>query len=315
LADLLTPNSPNHAIFDKHAERVRREEKRLTEARKHTQHWIEKFSADDTENAIAQARLLEGKITRVFSPRFWGLRKALNKAYDFGQHAIKPTWTQVLTPLQTEYKQAAEVSFELHELRDALAIENAETLYQTANELMEAHATWDDLERTVAAFPDDKLLALEATRATAIPTIQKVEQFIDLEGDLDFDSAALVTEGILESVDQLAEWLPALNSTGFPRPSSSNNCITSTSPTTPGWMPTRTSSANDAPKISAITCISAVCPPPNSSPRRNRSNAITTADAACSKTSSARRCATRPFAISPPATPVWWCGISNRSGS
>lgn len=45
----------------------------------------------------------EASFFRFIQPSFWRLKSTLDKAYNFSQHAVKPSYSQVLQDLAKEH--------------------------------------------------------------------------------------------------------------------------------------------------------------------------------------------------------------------
>lgn len=93
--------------FAKATSEVTQADAALAAARQAAAAWQTKLAPADLATALEQARSWEGKFFGWLSPGWWRLRGVLNRSYNFGAHAIRPTWSQVLSLLQTEYDAAA----------------------------------------------------------------------------------------------------------------------------------------------------------------------------------------------------------------
>ena len=106
--DLLNPSTPLSILL----KQLRSDEKlaqgALETAVARTKHWQRKLAPEELEIALNQARGYEGSFLRFFSPGWWRLRGIMRECYDFSQHVIQPTWTQVLGFLKDEYAAQAE---------------------------------------------------------------------------------------------------------------------------------------------------------------------------------------------------------------
>ncbi|MDP7014885.1 MAG: DUF4011 domain-containing protein, partial [Pirellulaceae bacterium] len=65
-------------------------------------HWREKLPKLETPIALRQARRLDGKWWAALSPTWWRLRSVMNRCYNYAEHAIRPSWVDVLQNLQAE---------------------------------------------------------------------------------------------------------------------------------------------------------------------------------------------------------------------
>ena len=90
--------------FDRAQKQIKQLESTLTSAQEAAVRWRRKLSAQDTQTALEQARMWQGKIFAWLSPAWWRLRKVLNDSYDFKSHAVRPSWTQVLQALANEHE-------------------------------------------------------------------------------------------------------------------------------------------------------------------------------------------------------------------
>ncbi len=82
----------------------------VEEARASTAAWREKLEAQDLETALEMCAGLGSGLLRMLKPQYWTLRRLLNERYDFGRHAVKPTWERVLNGLRGEYEAEAKLA-------------------------------------------------------------------------------------------------------------------------------------------------------------------------------------------------------------
>ena len=100
----------------------------LNTARQSTTAWRNKLPAGDVPLAIEQVRQWEGKLFSWLSPAWWRMRGVLRRSYNFDSHAVRPTWTQILTALKRDYET---------ETAAAKAIRNAKTTFGIAGDPFE----------------------------------------------------------------------------------------------------------------------------------------------------------------------------------
>ncbi len=105
--DLLSPRGPRSRSLAKATRDWRTAAKALDKAKAATAGWKNKLPSSETEAALALTRRFDGRLMRWFNPAFWRTRKVLQERYDFSRHAIPPSWTQILTDLQTEHAATA----------------------------------------------------------------------------------------------------------------------------------------------------------------------------------------------------------------
>lgn len=106
LLGLMRSESPDSARLRDAVRERRVRLEALDQARQGTSAWRSRLEPADLEAALAQARALEAHALRFLSGSFWRLRRVLRERYDFTRHAVRPSWTQILERLQTEYTAA-----------------------------------------------------------------------------------------------------------------------------------------------------------------------------------------------------------------
>ncbi|MBI3408998.1 MAG: WGR domain-containing protein [Planctomycetes bacterium] len=100
---LLRPESEHAKSFAKLQRDRRARERELEKAQEATKGWKHKLPPLETRIALEQARNFESGFLRFLKPAWWRLRGILNQRYDFGAHAVNPTWTQLLEQLEKEH--------------------------------------------------------------------------------------------------------------------------------------------------------------------------------------------------------------------
>ncbi len=106
---LCDPASERARDFEAALARIHELETTLAGARKGTVGWKQKLSPFDVDAALEQAKQWQGRFFAWLSPAWWRLRGVLHRSYDFRGHAVRPTWTHILTSLQQEHAAAAEL--------------------------------------------------------------------------------------------------------------------------------------------------------------------------------------------------------------
>jgi hypothetical protein len=71
--------------------------------------WAQKLPPEEAFSALEQARALEHSALAFLRPSWWRLRFTLERAYNYGSHQLKPTWTQILEKLVKEYEAQQEL--------------------------------------------------------------------------------------------------------------------------------------------------------------------------------------------------------------
>jgi predicted DNA-binding WGR domain protein len=208
--DLLNPRTMRAKKTAKALREWRASQAALAKARGANTHWRQPLAPADTTAALAQARGFEASALRWLSPAFWRLRNVLKGAYDFSQHAIPPTWSQVLAALATEHAAvdaetaaAAALAEAFGEVRvdDGVAVleklpTRLETLAAPASAL---HAYL--IENPEATYVVENL-------AAAHPDMEKLRAGLELamDGYAELDRPALAVE--LRRLRADLVWLP-----------------------------------------------------------------------------------------------------------
>ena len=111
---------------------------KLAQAREATANWRKKMPRGEARTALEQSRNLENDWLAPLQPRWWRLRSVLKRHYDFRQHTVQPTWTQILQWLEREYEAADNVRWFEDNWRMKLGFEgDPETFRSQVMELRE----------------------------------------------------------------------------------------------------------------------------------------------------------------------------------
>ena len=121
LLSLLDRRSRSSRELQEALKELDRKEQRAEETRQVNRFWRQKFSPEDLDIALGQARNLEGNFWAFATPTFWRLRKSLAVAYDMTQHQVRPTRLQVLTRLHEEYEAERELKRESRHVAERFA--------------------------------------------------------------------------------------------------------------------------------------------------------------------------------------------------
>lgn len=219
LLPLLDPGSKLAKDYAKRVKKLERKDKEVAKAQKATVHWKRKLSSGDTRIALEQARPLDGNFLRFFRPTYWKLRSALNAAYDFSQHDIKPRWIQILTELDHEHEKLADRAEAAEAISDEFDIHvefdrfHAD-LHSLRQQLENEPGPIQSLNRHVLSA-DDGAATLQQLATLRLPLgdLRKtLDRFVDgyLHQDLSVLRESLQT--IQRSVDQLPDYLHCLAS-------------------------------------------------------------------------------------------------------
>ncbi len=213
LLGLLDSSSSVSATFDRLCADFVSKREILEAAQRKTANWREKLPADETVSALEQAERLQG-VFRFLNPAWWRLRKVLEASYDFGKHAVKPTWRKVLTELVAEQEAEAAVEALKAQCAREFASDDPESLRQQLAELSAQEAS------PAALALREKLLAsregaeLVETLAAFAPGFARMRS--EIGGTLfepephSLATLAAALREMQEELDALPELLPSL---------------------------------------------------------------------------------------------------------
>ncbi|MBX7207638.1 MAG: DUF4011 domain-containing protein [Verrucomicrobiaceae bacterium] len=213
LLGLLDANSSTSGAFAKLCADYAKKRKALEVAQKKTANWREKLPADETASALSQAEKLQGFLA-FLNPAWWRLRKVLNASYDFSKHAVKPTWTKVLSELAAEHAAKAEVEAVQDQCEQQFASDDPETLRSQLATLSASDASPAALALREKLLSSQEGAALVEMLAALAPGFAQLRR--DLSSTLyepEHHSLAALAAAIremLEDMDALPEVLPSL---------------------------------------------------------------------------------------------------------
>ena len=133
---LLDKDSKSAKAFAKNLRKISKLEKSLAETQTANANWQTKLSPEETQIATGQAAAYEGAYFNWFKPGWWGLRKILNRNYNFGAHQIKPSWSHVLGQLASEHEAQKALADQSETIAEELEIP-AEDLLPLTNSISE----------------------------------------------------------------------------------------------------------------------------------------------------------------------------------
>jgi len=123
MLSLLDCGSETSRRFAEATRKLKGKVEALEEARTSTTGWKRKLPLNEVSAALALAREFERSFLAFLRPAWWRLRRILRQSYDFSAHAVKPTWTRVLTALEAEYQAKTTMREVEKQVREDFAIE------------------------------------------------------------------------------------------------------------------------------------------------------------------------------------------------
>ncbi len=95
--------------FARAERKLLRQQEAVAEAQRATHAWRKKLPVAEVSLALERANAFERISFPWLRPAWWRLRRILNESYDLRSHAVRPRWSQVLSALEKEYQQLAEL--------------------------------------------------------------------------------------------------------------------------------------------------------------------------------------------------------------
>ncbi|MGJ7902526.1 AAA domain-containing protein [Lysobacter sp. 1R34A] len=213
--DLLDAGSAASAQLRRERDELDALDRRRAEAGQGTVHWRVAFSPQDTEAALVIARGEESSLLRWLKPSWWRLRGVLSRSYDFAQHAVRPSYTQVLQAKAAHHQADAAYRQAEERLRASLDTPAAASCLATLDQWAAASASSPvlrELRDRLRAAPDPLAhAAREAEYADALRRLQElVDGRLDMPADVSLGELAEWTRDLRESLDDLPDFLPSL---------------------------------------------------------------------------------------------------------
>lgn len=213
--DLLDAGSSASAQLRRERDELDGLDRRRADAGQGTVHWRVPFSVQDTEAALAIARGDEASLLRWLKPSWWRLRGVLSRSYDFAQHAVRPSYTQVLEAKAAHHQADAAYAQAEERLRARLDTPAAAACLATLDQWVSASAVSPvlrELLERLRAAPDPLAYAARAAEYTEplVRLQQIVESRLDMPKTVSLGELAEWTRDLRESLDDLPDLLPAL---------------------------------------------------------------------------------------------------------
>ena len=121
--------------------------------------WHNRLPPDTTAHALAQAQVLEAKLTRWLSPSWWRIYRAVKQGFNFAAHTVQPTIVQALTVLNSEHLAVSEHQRTMLKVLSEFSIDGELThflkqLEQTRNDQSNLPTELKELHRRLMALDD-----------------------------------------------------------------------------------------------------------------------------------------------------------------
>lgn len=214
---LVDPQTPQAQQFAKAVQQCRELQQAAEQATAKNTGWQQKFSEQDTMQALAIARQHENSFWRFLSGNWRRLKKRMHAQYDFSTHSVPPVFSQLLALLKEEYDAARLAADTRRSAQQQYRIDNIDL-------------TWLSIERLRAYLKEPALQYLlqhPHAEATVVQLARLHENIHQLEQSLqqilqdappqNLRTLADTLESIRLNAPALEELLPALgNYLGMP---------------------------------------------------------------------------------------------------
>ncbi|MEI6947540.1 WGR domain-containing protein [Paraflavisolibacter sp. H34] len=127
--ELALPGHPKAQAFERAYRSYKELSHQAREAEEKNSGWKVRFSEQDTLQALPLAREQEKAFFSFFNGSWRRLKKALNEAYDFSRHQVRPAYSTVLEGLKTEYEFRAAVTKARQDLETTYSLPNLEGIF------------------------------------------------------------------------------------------------------------------------------------------------------------------------------------------
>ena len=214
LLPLLNPGTPEAQRYMALATQIEDQQRAQAQASEKAAGWKSPLAPDDAQNALTQARAFEGSIFRFLQPAFWRLRKILRERYDFGRHAVVPSYSKVLEELTTLHQAQAA----LEETR-RMAQREWHTTDLTSFQSIVADIRSGSVHPSVRSFMQ-RLASSPDARSWVLTLAEIHTEFSELDrtlstllaehGQFDFNTLTETLSALREEMSILPELLPLL---------------------------------------------------------------------------------------------------------
>ncbi|RPE08202.1 DUF4011 domain-containing protein [Chitinophaga lutea] len=214
---LVNPQTPQAQNFAKAVQQCKALQQAADQAAAQNAGWVQKFSEQDTLQALAIAARYENSFWRFLFGNWRRLKKQMQAQYDFSRHSVPPVYSQLLALLKEEYDAARRLADTRRNTQQHYHIDNIEL-------------TWLSIERLRSGLNDPALQYLlqhPQAETTVIQLARLYEPIHRLDQGLQqvlqdappqqFRTLADLLESIRLNAPALEELLPALgNYIGMP---------------------------------------------------------------------------------------------------
>ncbi|MBS1661390.1 MAG: DUF4011 domain-containing protein, partial [Bacteroidetes bacterium] len=207
---LADPATKEAQEFGRRLREFRQQKETQQQAEKKNGHWSQKLPAQDLDAAIGLAARQEKAFLNVFNGNWKRLKKQVQSSYDFSQHAVKPSYQNLLELLKAEYTAGEQVEQAKRRLEEDYKLDNLDTARLSIDLLQnkKGHPQLDYLlQHPSAAMLIDALYAMHQPLSRLETQLRRCLQEAP-SGNLAAIRDQL--QNIQLNADGLRDWLPVL---------------------------------------------------------------------------------------------------------
>ncbi|WP_197325742.1 AAA domain-containing protein [Ralstonia solanacearum] len=213
--DLLDPASPAQGALRQARAELDTCAETLANTRTATSHWLDKFTPDDTQSALALVQRLEPTAMRWLQPAWWRLRGELKRRYDFSQHAVHPGYRKVLEALAAEHAAIAALTAADTACRQRYGVAEMQSFLRSLAELEQRMQSGNGPRALIAhlrnAVDPVASARAEASMGDALGKLTtRVRDNLALPASASLGTIAELLRDLREALDDLPDMLPLL---------------------------------------------------------------------------------------------------------
>lgn len=216
---LVDPGNPEAQTFDREIGSYREKEQGFIQAQKKNDKWKNKFSEQETEQALELAARQEKSFFRFLNGGWRALKKTLQNSYDFSAHQVKPAYSSILQLLKAEYTAAADLAGSRKELEQRYRVSDLENTHAGIGRLRSKRGDREIDFLLQHPEANEIVRRLSKLNNQLHQADLLLEQCLDNYASKNIDAIRDELESIAVNTESLNDLLPALRSfAGMPAP-------------------------------------------------------------------------------------------------
>jgi superfamily I DNA and/or RNA helicase/predicted DNA-binding WGR domain protein len=206
---LIDAEHPGTKLFFTSIDQYDSAKRDYTEAQKANEHWISKFSHDDTREALKLAQAKESSFFNFLNSGWRNLKKQLQRCYDYNKHHIKPTAVGILQNLLKEYEVALILERSRSEIRTKYHFEDIENSVRVLEDL---RSRQNSPAYSLLHQPDsiERIKVLASLQENFQRLDRLLGQTLHDHDDLPWNNLGDLMESLQANLDSIADLLPGI---------------------------------------------------------------------------------------------------------